>query len=134
MKETAKVIPIGLIGIFFLLVTACTTTLAPSYDQATVNGITETNISLMKLFATASDGTQKSTYAERQGIYNKLIGNLDALVLQSKSRPIPKNSVIEKANKHLTSRGIKKLDGENASSATALEKISETITKMKVTD
>jgi hypothetical protein len=117
---------------FFL--TACNTTLAPSYDKAIVDGLVSVNQKSMEIFASISSGTSNGDYDKREKRYNFLIGSIDALTIQAKARPVPKNKVTEKVNEYLRSRGIEALEGEDAPSAIALEKISKTITKMRDTD
>ncbi len=120
--------------VFAFLVAGCATTLAPTYDKAISDGLTSANIALMELFATASGGTEKSTFPDREVTYNKLIGRLDALAIQARARPVPKSIVIEKINKVLSSRGVETLADNEAPSSEVLDKISATLTKMKETD
>jgi hypothetical protein len=123
-----------LVGVALLFSTACTTKLAPNYDKAIVDGLTSTNVKLMELFAETSSGTTPGTFDQREKSYNSLIGNLDALTIQAKSRPIPKNRVTEKVNEYLQRREVTVLEGGEAPSAAALGHISETIVKMRDTD
>lgn len=126
-----RVVFMAMIAVFL---TACTATLAPNYDKAIVDGLVSANQKSMEIFASTSSGTSNGDYDKREKQYNSLIGSIDALAIQAKARPVPKNNVTEKVNKYLHSRGIEALEGEDAPSATALEKISETITKMRDTD
>ena len=129
--RNARLVFAAMIAVFL---TACATTLAPNYDKAIVDGLVSANQKSMELFASTSSGTSNSDYVKREKTYNSLIGSIDALVIQAKARPIPKNKITEKANEYLRSRGIEVLEGEDAPSATALEMISKTITKMRNTD
>jgi hypothetical protein len=117
-----------------LFLSACVTTLAPSYDKAIVDGLVSTNQQLMEFFASVSSGTSKDSFDEREGTYNNIIGSLDALVIQANARPIPKNKITEKVNEVLTKRGVQILEGDDAPSASAMEEISKTMTKMRDTD
>ncbi len=117
-----------------LFLSGCAVTLAPNYDKAIVDGLLATNIALMEHFAATAAGTEKETFVEREQRYNHLIGNLDALAIQTKARPVPSNKVTEKINNSLSERGIQVTDGDEAPSATALDAISKTITKMRDTD
>jgi hypothetical protein len=117
-----------------LLLVGCATQLAPNYDKAIVDKLTSTNVKLMEHYASVSSGTDKSMYSQRADTYNSLIGNLDALVIQAKARPMPDNQVIKKVNKYLGERAQQLLGDDVAPSATAMEKISETIVKMRDTD
>ncbi len=121
------------IGIL-LFAGACATTLAPRYDQVIVDGLTSVNVKLMEHFASVSAGTIKEDYVDRKKTYNNLIGSLEALTIQAKARPMPQNKIIDKVNEFLQKRGVAVLDDGEAPSATALEKITETIVKMRDTD
>lgn len=117
-----------------LFIVGCATQLAPKYDEALFKGVTETNVKIMELFASVSTGTNSSTCGERVGSYNAVIGSIDALALQSKARPIPENSVTEKVNEYLASRGIGAMTGDAAPSASSLEEVSKNLSKMKEVD
>ena len=117
-----------------LLVSACVTQLAPDYDKALVDSLNSTNESLMEFFASASQGLKPSAFDERKPTYDNLIGRLDALIIQARSRPIPENSVTEKVNEALEKRGVQILDGSDTPSASALQGISATMVKMRDTD
>ena len=124
--------------ISFLFLSACATTLAPSYDQAIVNGLQSTSQKLMQFFASTTSGTTSGTaraaFDDRQVTYDNIIGSLDALVIQARARPIPKNSVTERVNAALEKRGVRVLDGDDAPSASAMQEISKTMVKMRDTD
>lgn len=117
-----------------LLLVGCATQLAPNYDKAIVDGLTSTNVKLMEYYASVSSGTDKDTYSERVDTYSNLIGNLDALAMQVKARPMPDNKVIKKVNDYLEKKGVDILGDDVAPSATALEKVSATVVKMQKTD
>ena len=125
---------LAFVGLIIVFLTACATTLAPNYDKAIVDGLVSVSQKTMELFASTSSGTSKSDYGNREKTYNSIIGSIDALAIQAKARPIPKNKTTEKVNEHLRSRGVNVLVGEDAPSATALKKISETVVKMRDTD
>ena len=117
-----------------LSVVGCATQLAPKYDEALFKGVTDTNVKIMELFASVSTGTDSSTCSERESSYNSVIGSVDALALQSKARPMPENSITEKVNEYLESRGVGSMTGDAAPSASALEEVSKNLTKMKEVD
>lgn len=117
-----------------LLASACVTQLAPDYDQALVDRLNATNEALMEFFASTSQGVKPSAFGDRKASYDNLIGRVDALVIQARSRPIPENSVTEKVNAALEKRGVQILDDGDTPSATALQRISETMVKMRDTD
>lgn len=130
---TGRALTIPLIGLALML-SACATTLAPRYDQAVVNGLDTANTNLMTFFAGISKGTTKASFGKREGTYAGLIGSLDALTIQARSRPIPKNRITDKVNAYLQKRGIQVLAGNDAPSATAMAAISKTIAMMRDTD
>jgi len=135
MKSLAKLTAGAVLSAFtLLLLSACATTLAPSYDKAIADGLVSTSSEMMEFFASTSAGTTKNGFAKREGTYNNLIGRVDALVIQANARPTPKNSVTEKVNDALAKRGVRILEGDDAPSATALQGISKTLTKMRDTD
>ncbi len=119
---------------WMLCLAACTTQLAPPYDKAIADGLVSVNQQAMTLFASVSSGTGSDSYVQRDNAYNTLIGALDALALQAKSRPIPKTSVNEKVKSFLSKRGVSLPETGDAPSAAALEQISITFSKMRDTD
>lgn len=123
-----------LILLIFFSLAGCATQLAPKYDAALFEGITNTNAKIMELFSMVSSGTDKASFSEREQTYNSVIGSVDALALQSKARPMPDNPVIEKVNKYLNSRGVGSMTGDVAPSANSLEEVSKQLTKMKEVD
>lgn len=125
--------PLILIALVFLL-TGCATTLAPQYDKAVVDGLTTTNTEAMEFFASVSGGTQKDTFDERKERYANLIGRFDALEIQAKARPVPKNKITDKINDLLSKGGVSIPDDSEIPSATAMGAISATLVKMRDTD
>jgi len=116
------------------VLSACSTTLAPSYDKALFDGVTEVNTKIMELFASLSSGTIANTFSKRENTYNSIIGKVDALALQSNARPIPENRFTKKVNLHLESRGRIKLPDDEIPSVASLEEISKNLNKMKEKD
>lgn len=129
-----KILNTSITALVVLFLGACSTTLAPHYDQAIVDGLNSTSTGVMQLFASVSGGTTKDTFAQRENTYNSLIGSLDALAIQASSRPIPKNDVTRKVNEYLQRHGIQILNDGEAPSATAMTAISKTLAKMRDTD
>ena len=129
-------------SLYFFAITAllflagCTTQLAPSYDKAVVDGLNTTNTETMTLLASMSGGTKAADYSSRAPQYTVLIGKLDALAILAASRPIPKNKISDAVNKVLEKRGTAPVTEDDATppSAHAIQKISETIAKMRDTD
>jgi hypothetical protein len=124
----------SLAAFWILFLAACTTQLAPPYDKAIADGLVNVNQQAMTLLAAVSSGTGSDSYPQRDNTYNTLIGALDALALQAKSRPIPKTSVNEKVKAFLGKRGVSLPETGDAPSAAALEQISITFAKMRDTD
>lgn len=118
----------------FCIGAGCTTQLAPRYDEELYLGVTATNVQVMELFATVAEGTDSSTCTARTPSYNKVIGTLDALSLQSKARPMPESEAIDKINEALSRRGIGAITGDVPPSADALQQISAQIARMKQQD
>jgi hypothetical protein len=116
-----------------VLFAGCQTTLAPAYDQAIVNGVTENSELAMRFFAEVDGGTEKESFATREPVYNILIGAFESLKIQAKARPAPKNGAIDKINEILGAKGSATIFGEFPS-AFAFEKIAETFKKMKDSD
>lgn len=129
-----KIRTTGFIFLTALFLASCVTQLAPQYDQALFDGITETNTQTLQLFAAVSSGTSAETFSQRETTYNNLIGTIDALAMQSRARPVPKNKVTDKVNAYLESRGISGLSDSEAPSAAALEEVSKNLSKMRDTD
>ena len=135
MKHLARMTAgTGLAAAILLLFSACVTTLAPDYDQDIVDGLRSTNQKLMEFFASASPGTSQATAGDRVGSYNQMIGTLDALAIQARARPVLQHDVTAKVNEVLEKRGIDILDSDSAPSAVAMERISETMAKMRDVD
>ena len=83
---------------------ACTTQLAPNYDASLASGIHDVNTEIMGLYSTTSLGTSAKTFASRVQSYDEIIGKLDALTLQSQSRPVPDVQVAQKIESYLKAR------------------------------
>ena len=84
-----------------LAITACTIQLAPAYDPALVNGIRSANNDIMQLYATTGMGVDKTTFPQRVDEYNRIIGAVDALALESQSRPVPDSAIRDKVEQAL---------------------------------
>ncbi|MCP1399868.1 hypothetical protein [Achromobacter insolitus] len=78
-----------LLGYMAIALTACSIQLAPRSDQALLDGIQQVNKQIMEVYASASMGASRDTFPMRVEQYNRIIGTLDALALQAKSRPMP---------------------------------------------
>ncbi len=119
------------LGIVLLM--GCQATLAPAYDQAIVEKVTESSELAMRFFAELDGGTDSESFFVRQSTYDKLIGAFESLKLQAKARPVPNNMAMDKINASLQARGSSAITGDYPS-AFAFEQIAETFKKMKQTD
>lgn len=118
-----------------LLLVGCTTTLAPPYDKTLVDGLKKANTETMTFFASIYGGTEKATFDERKKVYASLIGQFDALAMQSLIRGLPKDGkAIKKVNEFLDKRGLPHLADSEVPSAAALKKISEGLSSMRDID
>jgi hypothetical protein len=132
---------IGYSSKFFLffwslvLVTGCAIRLAPNYDKTIIDSLNSANVEVMELFASTSGGVSKETFLEREGKYNKLIGVLDALRLQSSTRPVPRSllSQVFASGPDINSKleDIKVLE---APSTDSIKLMVNTLTKMRDVD
>jgi hypothetical protein len=130
---------IGAFSILFLL-TSCTISLAPKFDQRIMDGLSGSSAEIFQLIAEVSGGTDSSSFSKREEKYNRLIGKIDALELEIRVRPMPANKKTErltgKVNETLQKRGLPALvtAGDTAPSATALTQIAKHLLQMKNTD
>jgi len=121
-----------------LLMAACTAQLAPAYDQAIVGGLASANQDVQTLFASLGTGVGKETYGTRSEAYTHIIGALNALEIQAKSRPMPGSDSLAEANKVLSANGIGQLTNDpqftSFPSARAIHDTSVTISTMREAD
>jgi hypothetical protein len=119
-----------------ILASACTTQLAPAYDQSIATGLVSTNTSMHVLFATIGAGVDKSTYSTRAEDYNKVIGELQALEIEAKSRPLPASDVLTKVNAALNAGKTTPIDPQFSDypSARAMQDAANTIIHMRDAD
>lgn len=117
----------------FLAFTGCQVTLAPAYDQAIFDGVTENSELAMQFFAEVDGGTDSDSFYVRQPKYNKLIGAFESLKIQARSRPIPDNKAIARINKMLHAKGDEGVE-DGYPSAFAFERIAATFRQMKEFD
>ncbi len=95
---------IALLAVYFVALvfaaTGCAVKLAPDYDKAIFDGLTKANEDAMKLFASVGS----APYTERQVAYNSVIGELNAVQVQIKSRSTPTSSAFFLSPQAATSR------------------------------
>jgi len=118
-------------------VAACTTRLAPAYDQTIVDGLAAANKDTQTLFASIGSEATKETFPSRKDSYDHIVGSLYALVIQAKARPSPDVSLTD-VNAALAHAGIPAIVNDpkfaNVPSARSLSDAAETLQKMEVTD
>lgn len=132
-----KILPRKLLlsSYLFILITlfGCQATLAPAYDQAIVDGVTENTELALRFFASVEGGTVTEEYKLRENTYNVLIGSFESLKIQSRARPMPDNEAVNRINEMLRDTGREAIH-ENYPSAFAFGRIAETFRKMKEFD
>lgn len=123
------------------LLTSCAVRLAPKFDQAIVDNLSNATTDVFQLLATVEGGTSKTDFGKREESYNTLIGKLEALELQINARPMPDNSavnkIVEKANSALKKRNteLPAITAINtAPSATSLASVIKSLAALKKTD
>jgi hypothetical protein len=117
-----------------LLFAGCTAQLAPAYDQNISDGLAGANKDIQTLFASIGAAVTKDTFKTRSDTYTKIIGELNALELQAKSRPSPQGLVnIDTVNAALTKAGVTKIDANFADipSVRSIHDTSDTISHMR---
>lgn len=121
--------------VLVLLLIGCSVTLAPPYDKALVDGIKKTNTDVMTFFALVHGGTKKDTFDQRNETYASLIGHFETLAMHARIRMVPTDTgAVKKVNAIPIESGGLDLSSSETPSATALSKISETLTKMREVD
>ncbi|MGJ4746839.1 hypothetical protein ACQV5M_10815 [Leptospira sp. SA-E8] len=94
------------------------------------------NVELMEFFASVSSGTCSSPekFDTRKASYSSLIGKFDALGILSRARPVPKPELLDKINTELVKKNVPVPKEWDVPSAVAVEKISESLAKMREGD
>ncbi|MDP5210764.1 hypothetical protein [Microbulbifer sp. 2205BS26-8] len=126
-------IVLALVFFLTLLVSSCTQ-LAPRYDAELYSDLTEVNVELMQFFSSVTHGTNKNTYTERVENYHALIGRIDALAMQSNTRPIPNRDTLKQINHYLDATQTNILFEEQPPSVTCLQRISTSLNRMREED
>ncbi|WP_444914296.1 hypothetical protein [Microbulbifer sp. TRSA007] len=116
-----------------ILVSGCSQ-MAPRYDAALYSDLTTVNVEIMEFFSSVSSGTNKDSYSKRDERYHALIGKVDALAMQSKTRPAPESKLLKKINNYLESSGRNISFEREPPSVASLEKISESLNMMRTVD
>ncbi|OIQ22969.1 hypothetical protein [Lacinutrix sp. MedPE-SW] len=122
-----------LITLSLCLLSSCRAALAPEYDKAIVQNLTETTSKTLQFLASVSIGTNAETFSSRENKYNELIGEFEMLKLLARARPLPKNNVTQKINKILASKNGP-TNTDDYPSAFAFNRIVQNLNKMKATD
>ncbi|AWF82068.1 hypothetical protein BTJ40_15215 [Microbulbifer sp. A4B17] len=121
------------LALLTILVNGCSQ-IAPRYDAALYSGLTTVNVEIMEFFSSVSSGTDKNSYSTRDKKYHALIGKVDALAMQSKTRPVPESKMLSKINEYLESSGKDISFEQEPPSVASLEKISESLNMMRTED
>jgi len=116
-----------------ILISSCTQ-LAPRYDAKLYSDLTEVNAELMQFFSSVSHGTSKDSYKERNQNYHSLIGKIDALIMQSNTRPTPNKDTLEEINNYLNSKGTNIVFEAEPPSVASLESVSSSLNRMRKED
>lgn len=110
----------------------CSVQLAPSYTPDLVDGLSKVNTQAMTFFASVKHGTTADKFFIREGRYNSLIGQLDALKTQSDARPEPSSFLSQVIGGYPEpGEGIAKFDTPTGD---VIQTMSDALTKMKETD
>lgn len=125
--------------IFFAFVlSGCATQRAPSYDQAILDGLISVNKAAQTFFASLGQAVPKETYQKRADTYANLIGSLNALEIQVKSRPLPPGADLVKINVILSQNGVQQIPSDprftNFPSARAIDDASKSFQQMRKMD
>lgn len=121
-----------------IALTGCAAQLAPQYDQAILDGLISMNKNAQTFFASLGTGVSKDTYPKRADTYAKLIGSLNALEIQVKSRPIPPRADLASFNALLSKNGVPAIPNDpkftNYPSARAINDASKSLQQMQMMD
>ncbi|MCO1335142.1 hypothetical protein MO867_12450 [Microbulbifer sp. OS29] len=123
--------------VLFIALTAFTAScvqLAPKYDAELYSDLTNVNTELMELFSSVARGTHKDSYPERSNQYHALIGKIEALAMQSRTRPVPESDALKKINQYLDSTSQDITFDQQAPSVASLQKIAESLNRMRTED
>ncbi|GAB2899940.1 hypothetical protein ACCI51_16655 [Microbulbifer echini] len=125
---------ISALSVFLAILVSSCTQLAPRYDAELYSDLTEVNAELMQFFSSVSHGTSRDSYTERNQNYHSLIGKIDAMALQSNTRPIPNKDTLEEINNYLNSKGTNIVFEAEPPSVASLERISSSLNRMREED
>ncbi len=114
----------------FTFLSACTITLAPSYDADLYRGINTLNSQVLALFVSVPAGGDSCD--AHTATYDKVIGLSEALAMQSRARPMPDNKIINKLTELLKDSEQDFDLSDEPPSAGSLDEIQKVLTKMKI--
>ncbi|WP_444923023.1 hypothetical protein ACJJH9_12930 [Microbulbifer sp. DLAB2-AF] len=134
MLSTPPKVAFALLYIVLALAISSCSQLAPRYDAELYSDLTEVNAELMQFFSSVSHGTDKDSYAKRDQNYHALIGRIDALAMQSNTRPMPNKDTLKKINNYFSSTGADIVFNEQPPSVNSLKKISSSLNRMRKED
>ena len=126
-------------ALLLLLVAACTAQLAPAYDPSIADGLNATDKEVQTLFATIGTGVDKDSFPARSPTYAHIIGDLNALEIQVKTRILPPDAAKLPDVEHLLGKlGIGQVGQDKRftafPSARAIHDAAATLAKMRDTD
>lgn len=115
-----------------LFLASCSVQLTPPYTPDLVDGLSQVNTQAMTFFASVRNGTTEDKFFIREGRYNLLIGQLDALKTQSDARPEPSSFLSQMlGGSPEPGEGIAKFDTPTGD---VIQTMSDALVKMKETD
>lgn len=122
-----------------LSIAGCTTQLAPAYDQSVLDNLNAANKDIQTLFAKIGPGAAADTVKDRKDSYVKIVGELNALVIQIKARPSPVGAVnIQDVNKVLADMKIAGIETDpkvtDTPSARSVQDEADSIGRMRTHD
>lgn len=120
--------------VLVMFASACSIKAVPTYDQKFYDNLTAINTQMMTMFASIAQGTDQESFSDREDPFNSLIGSLDALIVQSKARPVADNGSLKETNKYLQAKGMGPIEDGTQPTASQLALVVEHLTQMKQTD
>ena len=114
----------------------CAGTFSPAEDDTVLESLKEINLEAMTLFASLAAGVRSDSFSARAQDYTVLVGKVDAVALLAGARLAPVKSLSEDVQQLLSQRGAAPAQTDTAisPSAYALQKISQTLSKMRDID
>lgn len=118
----------------FFLMNGCVTMVPPPYDKGLSDEIASVNAAIMRFFASVSEGTSADSYKDREEKYNILIGKLDALIIEARSRPTPEKKVLEEVSSCLKCGNVSITRDITEVSPLAISEVKKKMVEMRKAD